>query len=65
MGDIKFRVIIEKDGDGVYIAGVPNLPGCATEGKTKRELMKNAREATQAYLESPTKHDDPIPFLKG
>lgn len=33
---IKYRVIIEKDEDGVLVARVPDLPGCATEGKTGR-----------------------------
>jgi hypothetical protein len=31
---VEYRVIIEKDEDGVLVARVPDLPGCATEGKT-------------------------------
>jgi predicted RNase H-like HicB family nuclease len=58
---MKFRVIIEKDGDGIYIGKVPDLPGCATEGKTKKELMKNVREAIQAYLESLKKQGKSVP----
>ncbi len=58
---IRFTVIVEKDEDGMYVAKVPDLPGCATEGKTKKELMKNVKEAIQAYLESLKKHGDPIP----
>jgi predicted RNase H-like HicB family nuclease len=50
---VNFRVIIEKDEDGILVARVPDLPGCATEGKTRAELMKNLKEAIQAYLESP------------
>ena len=48
---LKYRVIIEKDEDGILVAKVPDLPGCATEGKTKAELMKNVKEAIQACLE--------------
>ena len=48
---MQFRVLIERDEDGVYVAKVPDLPGCATEGKTKKELMKNIREAIQVYIE--------------
>jgi predicted RNase H-like HicB family nuclease len=59
---MKFRVMIEKDEDGVYVAQVPDLPGCATEGKTKKELMKNVKEAIQAYLEALKKQGSPIPI---
>jgi predicted RNase H-like HicB family nuclease len=58
---LKYRVIIEKDEDGVLVGKVPDLPGCATEGKTKRELMKNVKEAIQAYPEALKEHGDPLP----
>ena len=58
---IKFKVIVERDEDGMYVAKVPDLPGCATEGKTKKELMRNVKEAIQVYLESLKKHGDPVP----
>jgi predicted RNase H-like HicB family nuclease len=48
---LQYRVIVERDEDGVLVAKVPDLPGCATEGKTREELMKNVKEAIQAYLE--------------
>lgn len=47
---LRYRVIIEKDEDGILVAKVPDLPGCATEGKTRQELMKNVKEAIEAYL---------------
>lgn len=59
---LSYRVIIEKDEDGVLVARVPDLPGCATEGKTKDELMKNIKEAIQAYLEALKEHGDPVPI---
>ncbi|MGA2386731.1 MAG: type II toxin-antitoxin system HicB family antitoxin [Candidatus Bathyarchaeia archaeon] len=59
---LRYRVIIEKDEDGVLIARVPDLPGCATEGNTKQELMKNVREAIQAYLEALKQHGEPVPI---
>jgi predicted RNase H-like HicB family nuclease len=58
---LKYRVIIEKDEDGVFVARVPDLPGCATEGKTKQELMQNVREAIQAYIADLKAHGDPVP----
>jgi predicted RNase H-like HicB family nuclease len=59
---LKYCVIIEKDEDGVLVAKVPDLPGCATEGKTRKELMINVREAIQAYLEALKQHGDPVPI---
>jgi hypothetical protein len=37
-GKLIYRVIIEKDEDGVLVAKVPDLPGSATEGKTRQSL---------------------------
>lgn len=48
---LSYRVVIEQDEDGVLTAKVSDLPGCATEGKTREEVMKNVKEAIQAYLE--------------
>jgi len=59
---LKYRVIIEKDEDGILLAKVPDLPGCATEGQNRKELMKNVREAIQAYLEALKEHGDPVPI---
>jgi predicted RNase H-like HicB family nuclease len=58
---LRYRVIIEKDEDGVLVARVPDLPGCATEGRTRQELMKNVREAIQAYLEALKESGEPVP----
>lgn len=61
MERIKHRVIIEKGKDNTYIARVPDLPGCSTEGRTRKELMKNVKEAIRAYLEALKKKGDPVP----
>ncbi len=58
---MKFRVIIEQDEDGVFIARAPDLPGCISQGKTRREAINNTKEAIEAYLESLKKHGEPIP----
>jgi len=41
----KFKVIVEKGIDGYFIAEVPELPGCYSQGKTVKELMENIKEA--------------------
>jgi antitoxin HicB len=56
-----FRVVIEPDEYGVFIATVPELPGCVSDGKTRKEALKNVKEAIAAYLESLKKHKEPIP----
>ncbi len=58
---MKFRVIIEADEDGIFVAECPALPGCVSQGKTRGEAMVNIRDAVQGYLESLKKHGEPIP----
>ena len=58
---MKYRVLIEQDEDGVFVAEVPSLPGCVSQGHTRLEAIENAKEAIAAYLESLAAHDEPIP----
>jgi predicted RNase H-like HicB family nuclease len=58
---MRYRVLIEQDEDGAYVAEVPSLPGCITQGATREEVLRNAREAITAYLESLEAHGDPVP----
>ena len=59
---MRYRVIIERDEDGIYVGKVPDLPGCASEGKTKKELLKNMKEAIEAYIEALEGTGGPIPI---
>jgi len=47
----EFTVIIEKDEDGIYVASVPELPGCHTQAETLDELNRRIKEAIELYLE--------------
>ena len=58
---MRYRVLIEQDEDGIYVAEVPALPGCISQGATRAEAIDNIKEAIAAYLESLTAHGDPIP----
>lgn len=58
---MKYRVLIEQDEDGVFVAQVPSLPGCVSQGDTRAEALANIHEAIQGYLESLKAHDEPIP----
>lgn len=58
---MKYRVLIEQDEDGMYVAEVPSLPGCISQGQTRKEAVENIKDAIAAYLESLEAHGDPIP----
>jgi len=58
---MKFRVLIEQDEDGVFVATCPSLPGCISQGKTREEAKTNIADAMAGYLEGLRKHDEPIP----
>ncbi len=61
MSTRQYRLIIEQDEDGIFIAECPTLPGCLSQGKTRQEAIENIKDAIQGYLESLKKHDEPIP----
>jgi antitoxin HicB len=58
---MKLRVLIEQDEDGVFVAHVPALPGCVSQGSSRNEALANIREAIAGYLESLRPHDEPLP----
>lgn len=58
---MKYRVTIEQDEDGIFVAEVPSLPGCITQGATRSEALENVKESIELYLESLEMHGDPIP----
>jgi predicted RNase H-like HicB family nuclease len=53
----EFDVVIFEDESGDYVAFVPALPGCHTQGDTLQELMDNVREAVELYLETLTEEE--------
>ena len=48
---MKLRVIVEQDEAGYYVAEVPALPGCLSQGKTRVEAIANIKEAIEGWLE--------------
>jgi predicted RNase H-like HicB family nuclease len=49
---VKVHVIVEQDEAGYYVAEVPALPGCLSQGKTYEEAIVNVREAIEGWLET-------------
>lgn len=58
---MKYRVLLEQDEVGMYVAQVPALPGCISQGGTRQEALTNIREAMEGYLASLEVHGEPIP----
>ena len=58
---MKFRIIVDIDEDGVFVATVPSLPGCVSQGATREEALGNIREAIEGYVESLRERNEPIP----
>ena len=59
----RYRVFVEQDEDGVFVAECPSLPGCVSQGCTRDEALANIKDAISGYLESLRKHGQPIPPL--
>lgn len=47
-----FVIIIEQDEDGLFVAKVPDIKGCATQGKTIAQVLERVKEAIQVCLEA-------------
>jgi len=48
---MNFKVIIEQDEKGYFVAWVPAIPGCHTQGETYEEVLENIKEAIELCLE--------------
>ncbi len=49
---MKFPVVIVPGEDGYFVAEIPILPGCISQGGTKQEALANIKEAAELCLES-------------
>jgi predicted RNase H-like HicB family nuclease len=58
---VRFHVYLQPAEEGGYIAIVPALPGCVTQGETKEEALAMAKDAIKGYLISLQKHGEPLP----
>lgn len=58
---MRYTVILQREADGGYVAVVPALPGCVSQGDTRAEALKNIEEAMELYLEDVREAGEPIP----
>lgn len=52
MNKFIYTVIYEEDPEGGFVASVPALPGCYSQGETLEETKKHVTEAIELYIES-------------
>ena len=58
----KYRIVVYwSEEDNVFIAEVPELPGCVTHGDTQAAALTNANEAIRGWIDTAKYFGDPIP----
>jgi len=62
MNKYRFRIIVEKDEDGIYIVSFPSLKGCYSQGDTVKDALQNIRDAIKLHIESHKSIGEPISF---
>ncbi len=60
---LNFTVLIEQDEGGIYVATVPDIPGCYTQGKTITQVLDRIKEAIDACLEAEKIEIHPMKFV--
>ena len=58
-----FIVFIEQDEDGIYVARVPEIDGCYTQGKNLQETLERIKEAIEVCLEADKNEINPMRFI--
>jgi len=62
----KYEIIIYwSEKDQLFIAEVPELPGCMGHGDSRQAALENANQAIELWLETASEFGDPIPEPKG
>ncbi len=51
--------------DDAFIAEVPELPGCAADGRTRMEALENVETVIQEWIDTARERGRPIPDPKG
>jgi len=62
---MKYTVIIERGHESGYVAYAPALKGCISQGETREEVLKNIKEAMEAYVEALLEDGLPLPTEVG
>ena len=62
----KYEIILYwSDEDKIFVAEVPELPGCIAHGNSQETALASAQEAVQLWIDTATEFGDPVPEPKG
>lgn len=61
MDKLMRQVLLYQDEEGNWIADVPSLPGCHSDGQTPEEALENVKEAIELWIEVAEERGEPIP----
>jgi len=63
---IRYAIILYwSNEDRVFVAEVPELPGCMAHGKTQEKALINAKQAIRLWIDTAREFGDPVPKPKG
>jgi predicted RNase H-like HicB family nuclease len=63
---VKYEIIIYwSDADETFVAEVPELPGCAADGKNYEEALANVVRISEEWIETAKQLGRPVPQPKG
>ena len=64
--DLRYEVVLYwSDVDAAFIAEVPELPGCLSDGETRTEALENVEDAIRAWVETARELGREVPQPKG
>ena len=62
----RYEIIIYWNAEnGIFVAEIPELPGCMAHGDTQEEALANAKTAAQLWIDTAAEFGDPVPAPKG
>ncbi len=58
----EYSIFIKYDPiDKIYVASIPELPGCMAHGNTKEQALKEIETAKELWIETALEDGQPIP----
>ena len=64
--DLRYEIVLYwSDVDGAFLAEVPELPGCLSDGETRTEALENVEDAIRAWVETARELGREVPRPKG
>ncbi|MDO8690618.1 MAG: type II toxin-antitoxin system HicB family antitoxin [Dehalococcoidia bacterium] len=61
MTTYRYKIVIEQDEDGLFVASCPALQGCYTQGETYEDALENIKDAIRLHIEARRELGEPVP----